>query len=253
MYILRTRFTKEIIAEFLPPARSTKKQRVVIICPGMPGSPSKKELIEFFSKKGFWVFSMRYRGTWESSGKFLAKSPHLDIKDIIDQLPKGFKDLWSKQIYKLQASELYLFGISFGGPAAILNSADKRVTKVFTISPVIDWRVSGKDESVDILKKYVNEAFGSAFNLSKNGWEKLKSGKFYNPATELSKIDVSKILIVHAKDDNIVPYSTSKHYAQKTGAKLITLARGGHLSSSLIFKPRFYKIFQKFIKNAKVS
>ncbi len=253
MHILRTRFAKDIIAEFLPPARTTKKARVIILCPGMPGSPSKKEVIEFFGKKGFWVFSPRYKGTWESSGKFLAQSPHLDIKEIIDQLPKGFKDLWSNEIHKIKPAAIYLFGMSFGGPAAILNSSDKRVTKIITFSPVIDWRVEGKDESMDVLQKFVAEGFGRAYAITKGGWKKLQSGKFYNPATQLNQIDASKILIVHAKDDRIVPYSTSKQFAQKTGAKLITLEHGGHLSSTLIFKPRFYKIFQNFIKSGKVS
>ena len=253
MHILRTKFGKDIIAEFLPPTRTTKKARVIILCPGMPGSPSKKEVIEFFSRKGYWVFSPRYKGTWESSGKFLAQSPHLDIKVIIDQLPKGFKDIWSNKIHEIKPSAIYLFGFSFGGPAAILNSSNKKVTKIIAFSPVIDWRVEGKDESIDILKRFVAQGFGRAFAVAKDGWKKLQSGKFYNPATQLTQIDASKILIVHAKDDRIVPYSTSKQFAQKTGATLITLERGGHLSSSLAITPRYYKIFQNCIKSGKVS
>ena len=67
-YASRTRFAKDIVTEFFPPARKTKRQKVVIICGGMPGMPGSSYLLEFFSKKGFWVFNPRYRGTWESGG-----------------------------------------------------------------------------------------------------------------------------------------------------------------------------------------
>ncbi len=248
MHTLRTRFKKDIVAEFLPPARPTKKQRVVIICGGMPGSPGKRDILNFFSKKGFWVFNPRYRGSWESGGKFLAKSPHLDVIDVIDSLPNGFTSLWDNKKYKLKPDEIYIIGTSFGGPAAILVSLDKRVNKAMCVSPVIDWRVRAKDESIESLAKFTPIGYGRAYDIAKDGWKKLKSGKFYNPAAHTKQIDGSKLLIVHAKDDTIVSYAPSKKFAIETGAKLITLPKGGHLGSSLILKPRFYKLFQKLIK-----
>src|SRR5438552_17733165 len=39
--MFRTRFKKEIVAEFLPPARAPKKQRVILLCDGMPSMPRK--------------------------------------------------------------------------------------------------------------------------------------------------------------------------------------------------------------------
>ena len=90
MYTLRTRFKKEIVSEFLPPKKRSNK--VIIICGGMPSYPSKRELQFFFRKKNFWSFVPRYRGSWESDGTFMRKSPHLDVLDIVDSLPKGFAD-----------------------------------------------------------------------------------------------------------------------------------------------------------------
>ena len=60
--IFRTRFKKEIVAEFLPPARQGKKQKVIILCDGMSGMPRKQPLMEFLAAKGYWVFYPRYRG-----------------------------------------------------------------------------------------------------------------------------------------------------------------------------------------------
>ena len=249
MHTLRTRFAKDIVTEFLPPSHPTKKQRVIIICGGMPGFPGKKDILEFYSKKGFWSFNPRYRGSWESDGKFLAKSPHLDILDVIDQLPIGFIDLFGGKKYKVKPDKIFIVGTSFGGPAAILASLDKRVTKAICISPVVDWTIPGRIESIKTLTKFVAEGFGQAYRISKNGWEKLQSGKFYNPVNHTNKLDANKILIFHAKDDDVVTYKPIKKFATQTGAKLITLPKGGHLGSSILLKPRFYKLFQKFIKS----
>src|SRR3989344_3148538 len=48
--IFRTRFKKQIVSEFLPPARPSKK--VIVLAYGMPGVPKAREVMEFWSKKG---------------------------------------------------------------------------------------------------------------------------------------------------------------------------------------------------------
>ncbi len=114
MFLYRTRFKKEIVAEFLPPARKTKMDRVIILCDGMPGMPTKQGLARFLSSKGYWVIYPRYRGSWESGGEFLKKSPHLDISDVIDELPKGLKENTLGKKFKLSPSEIFVIGGSFG-------------------------------------------------------------------------------------------------------------------------------------------
>lgn len=253
MYTLRTRFAKEIVCEFLPPSRATKKQRVIIFADGMPTVPTKKSLLEFFSKKGFWVFHPRYRGSWESGGKLFSKEPTQDILDVITGLHNNFISLWDYDVkdrkpFKLSPDQIIVIGSSFGGPAAISAAQDERVDKIIAISPVIDWTKPGKAEPLDFLAKFTELAFGNGYRITKNGWQKIKTGKFYNPIKQSKGIDGSKILLIHAKDDDICLYSETKKFAKLTGSKLITLPRGGHLGSSLLLKPRFQKIFTKFIK-----
>ena len=247
MHALRTRFKKEIVAEFLPPRK--KSGKVIILCSGMPSVPSKPELMEFFSKKGFWVFYPRYRGTWESGGEFLKISPEKDILGIISQLPRGFKDLWSNKVYKVRPSRLYLFGGSFGGPAAILASLNSRVDKVIAVSPIVDWRAKNKKEPLDWFGKFVKLAFGEAIRFSKTDWNKLKNGKFYNPASVAQKNDGKKIFIIHAKDDEVVNYKQVEKFAKKTNSRLLLLKRGGHLSLSILMQPKFFKKINKFLKS----
>jgi integrase len=64
--MFRTRFKQQIVAEFLPPLRPRKTQKVIVLCDGMPSIPRKQPLMEFRAGKGFWVVYPRYRGAWES-------------------------------------------------------------------------------------------------------------------------------------------------------------------------------------------
>lgn len=245
MHASRTRFKKEIVSEFMAPVRESNK--VIILCGGMPGYPGKKEeLMEWLAKKGFWVFIPRYRGSWESGGEFLKKSPAEDIKDVMDGIQSGFTDLWSHASYEMRNPSYYLIASSFGGPAAILNSRDKRVKKVVALSPVIDWTAE-KSSEIDKLRKFTESAFGNAYRSNKKNWEKLKTGKFFNPMSEINKLDGKKIMIIHAKDDKVVSYKPSQEFGSILNslavgageAKFLLLPKGGHLSTSEL--PKFWK------------
>jgi dipeptidyl aminopeptidase/acylaminoacyl peptidase len=244
-HTFRTRFAKDIVAEFLPPARMTKRQKAIIICGGMPGVPSKHGLVEFFSKKGFWAFYPRYRGSWESDGIFLRKSPERDVIDVIDALPKGFTSLWDGKKYKVIPDGIFLVAGSFGGPAGILASRDPRVKKVVAISPVVDWRAPSMAEPLDRLEKFVHRAFGNGYRFGKREWSKLATGKFYSPVSHAKEIDGSKLLIFHAKDDESVRWNEVLEFARKTNAELKLFKKGGHLGSAHIVE-KYWRQIAKF-------
>jgi esterase/lipase len=238
--MFRTRFKKEIVAEFLPPSRSGKKQKVFVLCDGMPSIPRKQPLMEFLSKKGYWVFFPRYRGAWESDGQFLEKSPHQDILDVIDELPKTIHEVTFGQQFSLSPDEIFVIGGSFGGAAALLSSLDSRVKKVIANCPVVDWAILRGSEKAETSNPsyaaYIREAFGNAYRLSDKNWKKLHSGTFYNPAYHAAEITPSKIMMFHAHDDPYIPYQSVKRFATRTGAKLNLLKHGGHLSTDHIIR-----------------
>lgn len=244
---MRTKFKGEIISEFLPPKKPSSK--VVILCSGMPGMPKQRGVMEFFAKKNFWVFLPRYRGSWESGGEFLKNSPHEDILDVMDELSKTFKDLWSGKKYIIKSPKIYIFGSSFGGPAAILASKDRRVVKAVCSCPVIDWKAPSKDEPMDKLGPFIREAFGECYRFSMKNWKKLSSGKFYSPISEISEIDGTKLLLIHTKDDDSVPYKVTLKFAVATGAKLILLNRGGHMGSKIFMNLEIWKKIKKHLKS----
>jgi pimeloyl-ACP methyl ester carboxylesterase len=248
--MFRTRIKDEIVAEFLPPARNSKKQRVIILCDGMPSLPRKQPLAEFLSKKGYWVVYPRYRGAWESDGEFLERSPHEDILDVIDQLPKGLKDAAFGQTFRISPAAVFVIGGSFGGPAAILCSMDPRVTKAVANCPVVDWAILAKSVKAETSNPsyagYVREAFGNGYRLAAKNWRKLRAGKFYNPANHVGQIIPAKLMMFHAQDDPYVPWRTVRHFAERTGVKLKLLKRGGHLRTEYVVEKYWREIRQFF-------
>lgn len=249
--MLRTRFKKEIVAEFLPPARSPKKQRIIILCDGMPGIPRKQPLAQFLARKGYWVFYPRWRGAWESDGQFLERPPQQDLSDIIDELPKGVREIAFGQRFKLSPDEIFVIGGSFGGAAAILASLDPRVKKVIANCPVVDWSIlreeQKKETSNESYPAYIREAFGNGYRLSEKNWNKLRSGVFYNPIHHVRELTPTKILMFHAKDDPYIPWRSVSSFAASAGIKLRLLARGGHLKTEHIVQtywPQIKRFFE---------
>jgi pimeloyl-ACP methyl ester carboxylesterase len=248
--MFRTRFKNEIVAEFLPPARSRREQRVIILCDGMPSIPRKQLLAEFLSRKGYWVFYPRYRGAWESDGVFMERSPHEDILEVIDELPKGVQESAFGQRFSVLADKIFVIGGSFGGAAAILCSLDQRLTRVVANCPVVDWSILSESEKLETSNKnyaaYIREAFGGGYRLPDKNWKKLHGGRFYNPASHVREIDPSKIMMFHAKDDPYVPWRSVERFARQTGAKLKLLARGGHLRTEVIVQKYWPQISRFF-------
>ncbi len=238
-HTLRTRIKKEIIVEFLPPAKPSKK--VIILCGGMPGYPDHKELIIALSKKGYWTFSPRYRGTWESGGSFLKYPPQKDIIDLIEVLPSGFLDLWNKRKITIKNPEVYLIGSSFGGPAALLASKHSSVKKVVVLSPVTDWSKESKIEPLNWLELFTRNAFGNGYRFSHKNWKKLKTSNFYNPTKLLKKIDPKKVFVIYTKDDAVVPPESTSQFIKLIECKSLYLKSGGHLSFSTIITPKIWK------------
>jgi pimeloyl-ACP methyl ester carboxylesterase len=251
--MFRTRFKNEIVAEFLPPARIRKKQKLIVLCDGMPSIPRKQPLSEYLAAKGFWVIYPRYRGAWESGGKFLAKSPHEDILDVLDELPKELEEIAFGKRFRLAPDQVFVIGGSFGGAAAILLSLDPRAKRVVANCPVVDWNILDKAEKAETSKvnyaDYIRQAFGYAYRLSDANWRRLRSGTFYNPWQHRNEIDGSKVLMFHAKDDPNVPYERTRLFAELTGATLKSLERGGHISTDDVVR-RYWRRIEKFFESA---
>jgi len=248
--VFRTRFKKEIVAEFLPPARSSKRQEVIILCDGMPSMPRKQPLVEFLSGKGYWVFYPRWRGAWESGGQFLERSPHEDILDIVGELPRGFQELAFGRNFRCSPEKIFVIGGSFGGAAAILSSLDPRITKVIANCPVVDWSILRKEQKKETSNPsypaYIRAAFGNGYRLSAENWNKLQGGVFYNPAHHVKELTPSKILMFHAKDEPYIPWKVVDSFARSAGIRLKLLSHGGHLKTEYVVR-KYWPAIKQFL------
>lgn len=248
--MLRTRFAGDIVTEFLPPARRGKRQRVIVLCDGMPSIPRKQPLAEFLAAKGYWVFYPRYRGAWESGGEFLERSPHEDILDVIGGLQNEFRELAFERRFRVRSDEVFVIGGSFGGAAALLCSLDERVKKVIANCPVVDWSILSREQKKETSNPsyaaYIREAFGQAYRISDRNWKKLSNGRFYGPTYHAREITAAKIMMFHAQDDPYVPFQTVVRFANRTGARLKLFHRGGHLSTEMIVRKHWGEIREFF-------
>lgn len=252
--MFRTRIAKHIVAEFLPPVRAARKEKLVILCDGMPSMPRKQTLAAFLAGKGYWVVYPRYRGAWESHGVFLARSPHLDILDVIDELPEGLTDLAFGRRYKPKPEHIYVIGGSFGGPSAILCSLDPRVTRVIANCPVVDWSILKSSERAETSNpdyvEYIRGAFGNGYRLTTKNWNKLRTGTFYNPMHHVHDVEAKKIMMFHAQDDPYVPWRTVARFAKLSGARLNLFKRGGHISTDGTIQ-KYWPMISRFFISAR--
>jgi pimeloyl-ACP methyl ester carboxylesterase len=252
--MFRTRFKRQIVAEFQPSTRARIRQKLIILCDGMPSIPRKQPLLEFLAHEGFWVIYPRYRGAWESEGEFLRLSPHQDILDIIDELPGEIEEIVFGRRFQLSPSRIFVIGGSFGGTTAILASLDSRIDRAGASCPVVDWSILARSEPLETSKTnyaaYIREAFGSGYRLSDENWAKLRSGSFFSPWHRRREISAAKLLLVHAKDDPYAPYRRTRRFAEITGAKLRSLRRGGHISTESIVR-RYWPEIKTFFHTAR--
>ena len=248
--MFRTRFKNGILAEFLPPQKPAKRERLIILCDGMPSVPRKQPLAKFLAGKGFWVFYPRYRGAWESDGIFLDHSPHQDILSIIDQARRGVTEIAFGRSFKPDPQQVFVIGGSFGGAAALLASIDSRVDKVIANCPVVDWSILRSSEKTETSNRsyvaYIKQGFGEGYRLTEANWRKLYSGKFFNPLAHAHEIDPAKVMMFHAKDDPHVPWKSVENFAKLTGARLKLFSRGGHMKTEIVIQRHWTEISRFF-------
>lgn len=249
LYPFRISLARGIIADALLPERQTGK--IAILAGGLPSSPEKNDRLRFLARHGYVAIFFRYRGSWESQGNFLEKSPASDIYDILTELSqrKSVIDVASGKKIPLKVSAIYLFGGSFGGPAVLLNSKHPLVKKVIALSPVLDWQ--SVDQGIEPFHphvRFLERGYPGAYRVkSKDDWRKLFRPDFYNPATMLEKIDGKKVFILHAKDDTVVPVDPLLPFVEATGASYYLKPHGGH---HLHMTHQFlWKKIDKFLKS----
>ncbi|HET8574674.1 MAG TPA: hypothetical protein VFM02_00690 [Candidatus Paceibacterota bacterium] len=240
----------EIIFEFSLP--STPKGNIVL-CEGLPGVPKQKEIISNLNKRGYSVFYPRYRGTWESGGEFLTKSPAEDIGLLIELLKTGsVQDLYAEKNFSVNGP-IYIVGSSFGGSVALSLVGRSGIAKVVAFSPIVDFPLHNfnhTEQDLLWLKTFIRRAFHMAYRFSDENWDKMVKGELFNPKQKSTQ--PKNTLIVYDISDHEVDSVKIEEYSRKNNIQTIVTESIGHLSFSKIPQEAWDKVCE-FLEDFKHS
>lgn len=237
--------TKDIVFEFSPSAG--KPKGVIILCEGLPSVPKQKELISFLSSHDYFIVYPRYKGTWESNGKFLSESPINDVEEIMNLLKNGeITELYSNKTFSIDSDNIILIGSSLGGSIALTCSNNNLVSKIVVFSPIVNFSThndNNQEQDLIWLEKFIRKGFGMGYRYKREDWVNMTKGLIFNPPQEIEKDKGKDILVVYGQQDMEIDFKKIENYTERNNIKKICLKDEGHLSFSKISQEIWNKVF----------
>jgi len=236
MYIYKSEHNG-ISFDFVLPEKSNKK--LVVLLPGLPEYPRPKDLMIKLARKGYLAVYPKYRGTFESDGSFLEKSPAHEVLEIINHLrdSDNLVELFAMKEMPIKFNEIIVLASSFGGSVGLhLSKLTNKVKRFVLIAPVIEFESHNRDGNEQDLKnllQFIKKGYNFIYRLNESDYTKMLEGKIIPSALkDLDKYS-GEITIIHCKDDFVVSLSNSVNFVEKCpNAKLIKLKNKGHFSIS---------------------
>lgn len=214
-------------------------QKIIILLPGLPGFPNKQDFLKQLTKQGYITIYPRYRGTFESSGNFLSRSPAYDILELISLLKnkKEFIELYGKSKILVNYKEIIVLGSSFGGSISLhLSMLTKDVKKYIVIAPVLDFKrhnSMSKEQDLIAFGRFLIEAFPFVYRFKKKNYKKLIENKIIPSIFDNSPKLSGEIIVLHGDKDETVNIKNSKKLARlNKKIKFEVLDNMGHISFS---------------------
>ncbi|HUZ69760.1 MAG TPA: alpha/beta fold hydrolase [Candidatus Saccharimonadales bacterium] len=239
-----------VAAEYTQPASAAVKSRGVVLCHGFSGARYPK-LIADLGARGYAVLAFDYRGYGRSAGE----RGRVVMEEVVADTIAATNWLLSQP--EVDASCVALVGSSLGGSITIMAAAkDKRVQAVVSACPLAQGR-SVLEMQYDSPDKW--QAFEHRIeDLEANGGEfdrfeivhipeplrshlPSDSPMRFTPATarsfatlnvldDIDRLNAIPLLLIHAKDDQIVSYHESERLAERASgqADLILTETGNH-------------------------
>jgi fermentation-respiration switch protein FrsA (DUF1100 family) len=193
------------------PAESSRG--VVLFCHGNAGNISHRlDSIIMFRELGLDVFIFDYRGYGKSRGWITEKGLYLDAEAAFDYLV---------EVRKIPSKKIVIFGRSIGGDVAIDLAA--RVDAACLIT-------EGAFLSIEDMAK-------SIYKVRPPGW--LLSNHF-DALSRIKRVGMPK-LIVHSRDDEIVPSSHGRRIFETAGGPKEFLELEGSHNDAFLVGGREYK------------
>jgi len=158
----------------------------ILFCHGNAGNIADRlEYLEILNRAGFDIFIFDYRGYGNSEGKTTEKGTYLDVEAALSYLA---------QKRNVSVNEVILYGRSLGGAAAI-NIAQEHSPKMLIIDSSF--------ASYELIASDVLSSFLLPIPV------KTLARFEYNSIKLIRKISCP-ILVIHSRNDEVIPYSHGK-------------------------------------------
>ena len=244
-------YWNKIFFEFLVHKKDSAD--AIIILPGFPSSNNEDELMRFFYEKGFNVFYLRYRGSFQSKGYFLESNLVGDMIQCINHINKGkVVSLWDMEEKSFKNRDLILLTGSFGGAIAcgIAAKSDHLISKIILSAPVWDFdkhNTTYEEQNLSRLLDFVKKAYKNLYRIKFNNLiNQLHKFREISQEYYLKKLDCH-LLVFHDPKDKTVSIDHTKEIVKKIkNSKLIEHNFGHGLSEELI--KQYWNEIERFIK-----
>jgi fermentation-respiration switch protein FrsA (DUF1100 family) len=216
----------KIIGQLYLPEGMKPPYPTVILCHGVPSGVVDPTdggyplLAKTFSEKGFAVYTFRFRGTGESGGNFDIVGWTHDLEAVIDYL-------W--ELPEIDDAHIALVGFSAGASVSVyVGAQDKRIAAVAACACPADFSAIYNADKTHLTISYFRKigiVRDPNFPPSLEQW--LNDFRKINAFHSVAEIAPRSLLLLHARQDNVVPVSNAqKLYAQAGEPKKIVIIEG---------------------------
>lgn len=210
-HILKS-YQEDIFFEFLV---DTESEGSVVILPGFPESGKDKDLMFRLHGMEFNVFRPKFRGSFQSRGKFLERDPVQTMEGFIENIGNGEAiDLWDEEKVDFEVGEIHLVGQSFSGSTALrLCSNLETVSSLTLFSPVLNFSKHNEEfdeQNLEQLTGFVKRAYRNLYRFSfENIKERME--RFEGSSLKILFNDINApVNIFHDPNDSVVSIEHSR-------------------------------------------
>lgn len=188
----------------------------ICVCHGIPAHPPESGdggyplLAEKLCREGFAVLIFNFRGTGASGGNFDILGWTRDLKAAIDYL-------WA--LPEVDRSHLSLLGFSGGAAVSVyVASRDNRVSSIAACAcPAEFTAITEADDPRSVINHFrsIGVIRDKGFPRSTRGW--ISGFKLVSPINSVAGIAPRPLLLVHSRQDKVVPVSHARKLHGKAG------------------------------------
>ncbi|RLF14001.1 MAG: alpha/beta hydrolase [Thermoprotei archaeon] len=219
---------------------------IVILFHGFTGNKIESgrlyvDLSRELCKEGVAVMRFDYRGHGDSPLNF----EDFRIKWAFEDAEEAIKHVVESLRARVDVSRIGIVGLSLGGAVAIRVATlfKNHIKAMVLLSPAIDFSEIIKAEAMVTDNEYV---YLGSQRIRRSSLEEMRSVNLMDRAEEIE----TAVLIIHSKDDQIVPYTQSLkfHERLKCTKKLILLNEGGHVFNTYSSRRRVIEEILKWFR-----